>query len=460
MSEPPAGVGRALIGPPPVLGEPRPAATTDSDDALYGLTPPPGRSINGSPPAVAAHAVAATVSKQRRADGPTPAPPVASANGLARPADATIVMPYAGSKTARRLHSLRGWMLVMPLDVVSMLLPMLWMDDHWRGAIFTAGLTVAILTAGGLYRSRRHLSFLDELPAVTGRLLASAAIVAVIFSMRHDPATYLGEFMRTVAVAGGLLLVSRATSRWLINMARRRRWVEHGAIIVGGGPVAAEIARLLRRHPQYGLRVAGFIDDEASQHRTRDLMPWIGPVDELETMIVSTHTKVIIIADASAASEEKLVDLVRRPVAMSCDLLVVPRLFDFSTQGSMPDHIGAIPVMRIRRPTLTGPRWALKRSTDVITAIIALVLLSPLLVICAGLVRLEGGPGVLFRQERVGRHGRRFQVIKFRSMRPDERDRVADQVVGRERRAGRAGRPVPAPHVAGRAAAAVECAAR
>jgi len=332
-------------------------------------------------------------------------------------------------------------MLALPLDVVSMLLPVLWMDDHWKGTIFTAALTVGILSAGGLYRSRRHLSFLDELPAVLGRVLTSAAIVAVIFSMRHNPATYLGEFMRTVAVAGAFLLVSRATTRWLINMARGRRWVEHGAVIVGGGPVAAELARLLRHYPRYGLRVAGFVDDESTQHRTRDLMPWMGTVEDLETMIASTHAKVIIIADTPAQSEDKLVELVRRPVAMTCDLLVVPRLHDFSTQGSMPDHIGAVPVLRIKRPALTGPKWALKRSTDIAVAIVALILVSPILAVCAIAVRLEGGPGVLFRQERVGRHGRRFQLIKFRSMRPlDETESQTTWSVANDSRVGPVGR--------------------
>jgi len=332
-------------------------------------------------------------------------------------------------------------MLALPLDVVSMLLPVLWMDDHWKGTIFTAALTVAILGAGGLYRSRRHLSFLDELPAVLGRVLTSAAIVAVIFSMRHNPATYLGEFMRTVAVAGAFLLVSRATTRWLINMARGRRWVEHAAVIVGGGPVAAELARLLRHYPRYGLRVAGFVDDESTQHRTRDLMPWMGTVEDLETMIASTHAKVIIIADTPAQSEDKLVELVRRPVAMTCDLLVVPRLHDFSTQGSMPDHIGAVPVLRIKRPALTGPKWALKRSTDIAVAIVALILVSPILAVCAIAVRLEGGPGVLFRQERVGRHGRRFQLIKFRSMRPlDETESQTTWSVANDSRVGPVGR--------------------
>jgi exopolysaccharide biosynthesis polyprenyl glycosylphosphotransferase len=332
-------------------------------------------------------------------------------------------------------------MVALPLDAMSMLLPLLWMDDHWKGMIFTAGLTVGILSAGGLYRSRRHVSFLDELPAVLGRLLASAAVVAVIFSIRHDPASYLGEFMRSVAVAGALLLVSRATSRWLTNLARRRRWVEGGAVIIGGGPVAAELARLLQCYPRYGLRVVGFLDDGSTHHHTRDLMPWLGPVDDLERTITSTGAKVIIVADAVAQSEDKLAELLRRPVAMDCDFLAVPRLNVFSTQDSLPDHVGAVPVLRIKRPALTGPKWALKRSTDIAVAIVALILVSPMLAACAIAVRLEGGPGVLFRQERVGRHGRRFQLIKFRSMRPlDETESQTTWSVANDSRVGPVGR--------------------
>jgi exopolysaccharide biosynthesis polyprenyl glycosylphosphotransferase len=103
---------------------------------------------------------------------------------------------------------------------------------------------------------------------------------------------------------------------------------------------------------------------------------------------------------------------------MNCDLLVVPRLHDAHTQVGTSDHIGAIPIMRIRRATLSGPKWVMKRASDIAFALVALTVLSPVLILCAIGVFLEGGRGVFFKQRRVGRYGKEFNVIKFRSMRP------------------------------------------
>jgi exopolysaccharide biosynthesis polyprenyl glycosylphosphotransferase len=332
-------------------------------------------------------------------------------------------------------------MVALPVDFMAMIAPLIWLDDFWHGSIFAAALTVLIFAAGGLYRGRRHMSILDELPHLLGRLLAAAAIVAIVFAERHESITFVGEFLRVVAVSGGFVLIGRAFTRWMVMFARRRRWVEHAAVIVGSGPVAAELARLLRRYPQYGLRFAGFVDDRVAPHQGMEPDAWLGRVDELDQIIQGTECDVVIIADASAQTEACLVDLVRSPLAMRCDLLVVPRLHDYSTQGPMADHVGAIPIMRIRRPTLTGPRWFLKRTFDVVFALVALLLMCPLLAVVAIAVRIEGGPGIFFKQERVGRHGQRFNVIKFRSMRPaDEHESQTQWSVANDHRVGPVGR--------------------
>jgi exopolysaccharide biosynthesis polyprenyl glycosylphosphotransferase len=355
-------------------------------------------------------------------------------------ARATVVLPRASSRVARRTRPLRAWMITLPVDFAALTAPLLWVEGYWRGVLFTAVFTVVIFASGGLYRGRRHMSILDELPSLVGRLLAAAAVVAVIASQRHDQVAYVGELMRIVAMSGGLVIVGRMITRRIVITARKRRVVEHGAIIVGCGPVAEEIARLLRRYPQYGLRFAGFIDDDGPSQFSKDLVPWIGRLDLIEEMVGSTESDVIIIADVNC-SESRLMELARRPACMRCDLLVVPRLHNFHTQTGTPDHIGAIPVMRIRRPTLTGPKWALKRSLDLVLASVALVVLSPVLLLCAIGVLIEGGPGVFFRQLRVGRHGKPFKLIKFRSMKPvDERESQTNWSVEKDPRIGPFGR--------------------
>lgn len=327
------------------------------------------------------------------------------------------MLPYAGSRTARRTRMLRAWMLAMPVDFLCVLTPLLWTRSNWRGVLFTAVITVMIFAAGGLYRGRRHLSILDLLPSLVARLLVAAAIVAMIAAQRHESAAYVAEFMRTVAASAGIVVAGRAITTYAVLRARRRRWVEHGAIVVGIGPTALELARLLRRYPQYGLRFTGFVCDHDAEIPELAQSALLGKIDDLPQIVEAVECEAIIIADCEA-SESRLIEIVRDPALLGLDIWIVPRMRDFHTQTGQPDHIGAIPVSRLHRPTLTGPKWALKRTFDILFASVLLVLVSPIMAMCALAVLIEGGRGVLFRQQRIGRHGKPFHVRKFRSMRP------------------------------------------
>ncbi|WP_020524289.1 sugar transferase [Catelliglobosispora koreensis] len=327
----------------------------------------------------------------------------------------TLVMPYIGSKHSRRTRSLRAWMLTMPVDGIAIIAPLAWTTANWKGILATAVITIGIFALSGLYKGRRHFSILDLLPAILGRLLIAAAIVGIIAAQRHGSAEYVVEFMRTIAVSCGLVVLGRTFTTGVVVLARKKRWVEHGAIVVGSGPLAVEVARLIKRYPQYGLRFSGFVD-ESEGNAGHPLL--IGTADDLERLVLAAETDVVIIADARV-SETKLMELVRQPVLMRTDVFTIPRLCDFhSASGGVNDHIGAIPVARLHRATLTGPKWMLKRFMDLLLATVALIVVSPVMLLCALAVRIEGGPGVIFRQQRIGRWGKPFDVLKFRSMRP------------------------------------------
>jgi exopolysaccharide biosynthesis polyprenyl glycosylphosphotransferase len=339
------------------------------------------------------------------------APPPVSGAGPA------VIPPHVGSPAAHRARPLRAWMLALPVDLAAFLVPLTWNREYWKGIIVAGLVTVVALALGGLYTGRRHVSFLDELPSLCVRLLASAAVVGIIAAQRHDSVAYVGGYLRVVAVSSLSVLIGRAITRAAVIVARRRRWVEHSAIVLGGGPVAIELARLLRRYPQYGLRFAGFVDVDATPHEHGAILPLLGRLDDIEDVVLRVDCEVVIIADVDC-SDETLLRIARLPGITACDLWVVPRLREFRAHHGMPDHIGANPVARVSRPVLTGPKWAVKRASDILAASVALVLLSPILLICAVATRLEGGPGIFFRQLRIGRYGKPFQLVKFRSMRP------------------------------------------
>ncbi|MGN9808283.1 sugar transferase [Micromonospora sp. BQ11] len=306
-------------------------------------------------------------------------------------------------------------MMTAPADVTALLTPLLLSQDYWRGTLANAALTVTFFAAGGLYRPRRHVSILDELPSLCGRLLASAAVVAIIAAERHSSVEYVGGFMRGVALSAGLVIVGRAASRTFANFVRKRRWTEHNAIIIGGGPVGLELARLLRRYPQYGLRFVGCVDAVSRQGAAA--LPLSGTLDDLDQLVRLLECEVLVIADPDC-HESELMEILLRPRNSRCDLWAVPRLWGARFHGGYPDHIGAVPIVKIGDIALSGPRWAVKRASDIVFAAVALVVLSPVLLLCALATFVDGGPGIFFQQERIGRYGKPFKVVKFRSMRP------------------------------------------
>jgi exopolysaccharide biosynthesis polyprenyl glycosylphosphotransferase len=377
---------------------------------------------------------APTIPTQRQPDGARHRQPEAD-NG--RPAT-TAVLPYPGSRTSRRTSWVRAWMISAPVDIAAMLTPLLFTLQYWKGQMVVAGLTVAIFIAGGLYRPRRHVSILDQLPGLTGRLMVSVGVVAIIATVRHDSVDYVVSFARLLALSAVLVIVGRVITSRLTLIARRRRWVEHDAVIIGAGPVALELARLLRRYPQYGLRFVGWVD--SGSLTGPDEPPLLGTLGELEAVISMTRCEVLIIADTDYA-ESSLMEVLARPGPAKCDLWAVPRLWGSGSQGRLPDHIGAIPVVQIRHTTLAGPRWLVKRVSDIAFATVAIIVLSPVLLLCAMATRIESGRGIFFRQVRVGRYGKPFSLIKFRTMRPaDEHESQTHWSIADDPRIGPVGR--------------------
>jgi exopolysaccharide biosynthesis polyprenyl glycosylphosphotransferase len=134
-------------------------------------------------------------------------------------------------------------------------------------------------------------------------------------------------------------------------------------------------------------------------------------------------------------------EIIRQPASASCDRWVVPRLWGSHSQGGMSDHIGAIPVAQLGGVDLSGPQWAVKRLSDMVFASLALVVLSPVFLLCAIAVRIDGGPGIFFQQERIGRHGKAIRVVKFRTLRPhDEEEAKTRWSIADDQRLSRIGR--------------------
>ena len=335
---------------------------------------------------------------------------------------------------------LRAWMLVLPTDVAALLAPGPFGLLDISVLAVVVPLTVLLLASGGLYHSRLHLSILDEAPGIMGRFLVAAAVVAFVVALRHGSLVNLDGLLRALALMLVMLLAGRGVTAGTIMIGRRRRMVRRRAIVIGSGPVTAHIAGVLARCPQYGLRVVGFVDNPHRPDRAVHDLPHLGDLDHLSAAMRRGKADVVIVADADI-HERRIVGLLREAMAATHDILVVPRMHQLQTHLARQDRIGEIPIVHIRPPRLNGWRWIVKRLGDVAFSALALLALSPVLAACALAVRIEGGPGVFFRQQRVGQHGRLFEVLKFRSLRPtDEAESQTTWSVANDSRVGPVGR--------------------
>ncbi|MGY2078788.1 sugar transferase [Modestobacter sp. SYSU DS0657] len=301
-------------------------------------------------------------------------------------------------------------------------------DSPARKTLVFGLILVVLFVSAGLYRSRLSLSVLDDLPKVAGRWLAAAGL-AILAQVLWSGAVWKGyivnwRFLWGAITIGVLIVALRAIGYSIVRRLRLRRFVAHRTLILGAGSVGNQIADILASHAEYGLHPIGFLDaDPRAADRHADLPVLGGP--EALTSVLSRFGVHNVVVAFSSMKESQMVGLIRTCDRFRCELFVVPRLFELHHVDGDTDNAWGLPLVRLRRATYRTRQWRVKRVFDVLMSGFALLLLLPVLVVIALAVRLDGGPGILFRQERVGVDGRHFQVLKFRSLRPASEDESA-----------------------------------
>ena len=202
----------------------------------------------------------------------------------------------------------------------------------------------------------------------------------------------------------------------LIQRARRRGYDLEDTLIVGAGPVGVEVARALEENPEFGLLPSGFVD----RFDERLPLPIVGRPERLYEVLEQTQVRNVVLA-FGAASEAELVTAIRRCSVLPVQFYTVPRFFELGVTAANVGHeVDGFALVPMRRPGHGHSMWPLKRAFDLIVASILLLLVSPVLLVCALLVKLSSPGPVLFKQVRVGVSGIPFQIYKLRSMRVND----------------------------------------
>jgi len=313
-------------------------------------------------------------------------------------------------------------------------------------AAVTAVVVVAFSRAD-LHRSRLELSVLDDLPAyLIAAILAAVAMAGVATMFGPQALT-----PQTCLFFGAMCLVFLTTGRVLayqvVRRLRRSHLVAHPVVIVGSGEVGQRLAGAMLAHPEYGLTPVGFVDsnipassDNDATRRIDSIRPLLGNLAALPDVLKHFDVHDVVFA-FGAQPDAYLVRLVRACVRMDLQVFVVPRYFELwgADRRARTEVLWGVPLVRLRRWPLRPSQAWIKRAVDIVLASVGLIALSPVLALCAIAVRLEGGPGVVFRQTRVGRNGETFTLLKFRTMRPTGDEAERRWSIDGDRRIGRVG---------------------
>ncbi len=288
----------------------------------------------------------------------------------------------------------------------------------WSLAIAYPLLVIVLLYARRSPDDRLSQSALDVFAHVLG-VTSLAAMLTVAagsaFAAPHPLALPLRLWVFSLVYVGVARLVLRVV---------RRHALAHPSfatptLIVGAGVVGQQLAARLLAEPSYGLRPVGLIDADPlprSGQLANSAVPILGGARDLVDAAVVTGCRQVVVA-FSSAPDHLIVDGIERCRRLGISILLVPRLFELFNERATLDHVGNVPVISLRPTDPSGWEFAVKHALDGVLATLGLILLSPVIAAIALIVRTSSPGPILFRQLRVGRDGREFMLLKFRTMR-------------------------------------------
>jgi exopolysaccharide biosynthesis polyprenyl glycosylphosphotransferase len=278
--------------------------------------------------------------------------------------------------------------------------------------VLSAPIWIVAAKFAGLYdrdhRTLRHLT-VDELPWLLVWTLSSTAVLALLLA----PVPALDLSSNDRLIVWGTVLGLGFTFRAGMRALWRRVTPPQRVVIVGDGPLAQAVVRKLELFPDIHAEVTGRIESCSALH------------DRLEELGAGLDRIVIACSELNEELLERLLPFCRM---RHVKLTVIPPTRGMFGTATHLTHIADLPLLDYNTWDISRTTVALKRAFDIALAVIGLVLLSPLFFLVGLATLVDSGRPIFFRQTRAGERGRRFQMLKFRTMVKDAEARLPELV--------------------------------
>ena len=289
------------------------------------------------------------------------------------------------------------------------------------GLVFVPMFWIGLYGLAGMHAEpfRRHRS--QEIGQVLWTSLLGTLTLFFVLILDDQISTYTQYYqsllvLLSAQVTGVLALRLPLTTRTVKRVHKGE--LAFNTLIVGGNERAqamVEEIRALRRNP--GFRFIGFVrvgDEQAGLQG----IPCLGGTAEVPTILEEHGVEEVILA-VNSADHGELEAILNQLEGTPVGVKIVPDIYDILSGSVRMQSLFGAPLIAIRRDIMPAWQVAVKRGIDVVASVVALVLLTPLLLTIALLVKLGSKGPILFHQERVGRWGVPFTIHKFRSMYTD-----------------------------------------
>ncbi len=303
-------------------------------------------------------------------------------------------------------------------------------------------ITLGLLTFKGLYRLPRNAGWLIQVSTILSSVTTAVALTIVI-TFLSGPSFY-SRLIFGLAWAMIVLLVG--FGRLVVTQWRHHRW-EQGkdlerVLVVGGTGLGRELMRNLETSPSLGYELSGYVHDVEAPPPSVDEdppsidAPLLGTIAQLPHVVAQRGIDHVIVA-LPFWQNQHLPEVVEMCHQLGVPFQVVPDFYEISFDRVTIQELRGVPLIDLRDNAIRGWNYALKRVLDV-GLVVAMLPLWGLLSLCIMLLIKLDSPGpVIFRQTRIGRNGRPFEFLKFRTMVLNAED-LKHQLLSQNERAGAA----------------------
>jgi len=283
---------------------------------------------------------------------------------------------------------------------------------------------VVVLNLFGLAVNRQYTSWRGRTLADLLLSLYSGIGLGAILMLATIEVGNLGQNYSRLTIIPAILLsvVLMTGERYLLRQyetrLRRRGIGTERVLMVGMGAGSELLIRRMNMFPQYGFHVVGIAVDELSPGDSYLGVPVVGRVGDLPSLVREHAVDQVFLA-LPADQRDRLLHLIKLCEDEKLEFKIVPDLLEVMSTRVAANSIDGLPLVGIRRSQLSGGSSIIKRAIDILVSALILILVSPLLLLIAVLMKITMPGPLLFRQERIGRNRQPFVIYKFRSMIPD-----------------------------------------